>query len=585
MSVPSQKLAWTVFVFILTVAVLPAAAGNNTCEGDEAPDVIVGNLHQISRYGVVDDITGFSVGTVSCNIGDCWLDWFSGGSNLHPVIGQSVYRLKDGRMEQLGQGWLKHGFFALSQGFCFNDCQGTSGTHLGVHCSDPYSANLNGDQDNLGPKFEVNATTGFHPHPVTDLNLTGNAIFKRIQVRNDDLDPALNPGALYFVEGHYVTQDDSAAGNGNNNASHRKVTVTGTSTFNLSFDGVIQQQDPAIRAWKVWDTGVAETDVQVPNDGLYIVAAKATDLGGGMWNYEYAVHNLNSHRSAREFSVPIPDGANVSNVGFYDVDYHSGSPQLGTDWSVSIGTGAVTWSTVEWSGQFDQLANALRWGTMYNFRFDADVPPSVNDVTITLFRPGTPSSVNALTIAPNICDNSGSCDAGENSCNCEADCGAAPSPETECGDLVDNDCDLTLDCVDVDCCGDRNCFPDEDFDNHVGCLDCDDSEGSSWATPSETLNLLLGQEPGGTVLTWDEPEVLGGGAEYEVLRSVNPRNFTLATSCLADSDPEDTTLVDPDPPPIVMFAYLVRAANACPVGEGTLGTDTDGVVRAGLTCP
>jgi hypothetical protein len=574
---------------LLLAAVTPLAAGDdpNLCDvPGEEPDVIVGNLHQIDRFGPVGDITAFAIGTVSCNIGTCWLDWFQAPSNQHPVIGQSVYRLKDGRFEHLGQGWLKHGFFALSQGFCFNDCEGTTGTHLGVHCSDPYSAFLNGQQNNLGPKFEVNATTGVHPHPVTDINETGDAIFKRVQVHNDDLDPALNAGALYFVEGHYVTADDSAAGNQNNNASYRKVTVSGSGNiYSLNFDGVIQQQMPAIRAWQVFDTDVAEVDVQVPSDGLYIVGAKATDLGGGTWHYEYAVHNLNAHRSANSFSVPIPAGTTVTNIGFHDVDYHSGSPQDRDDWNATVGGGSVTWSTLDWSAASDIIANALRWGTLYNFRFDADVEPSVNDVTIGLFRPGTPSEVSALTVAPNVCNFSGTCDAGETTCNCEADCGAPPSPEALCGDFTDNDCDLMVDCADVDCCGDRNCFPDEDGDLHVGCLDCDDGEGDSWATPGEAYDLMLAKAGTDSVLTWEEPTEIGGtGLVYDVLRSASPRDFTIATTCMTEPDLTDTTLTDTDVPPIGMFAYLVRATNSCPE-EGTLGTDWEGTPREGVSCP
>jgi len=34
------------------------------------------------------------------------------------------------------------------------------GSELGVHCSDPYSAGLNGDRGGLGPRYQVNATTG-----------------------------------------------------------------------------------------------------------------------------------------------------------------------------------------------------------------------------------------------------------------------------------------------------------------------------------------------------------------------------------------------------------------------------------------
>ena len=51
--------------------------------------------------------------------------------------------------------------------------------------------------------------------------------------------------------------------------------------------------------------------MQIPGDGLFILASKVTDLGDGSWHYEYALHNLNSHRSARAFRVPIPDGGHV----------------------------------------------------------------------------------------------------------------------------------------------------------------------------------------------------------------------------------------------------------------------------------
>ena len=125
----------------------------NACDAvGDFPDVIVGDLHELRTWGTVGDITAFSVGTVSCNIGTCELNW-TANSNKHPVIGGNMYRLKDGRFEQIGQSWLKHGFFALSERFCSNSCQSTEGSTLGVSCSDPYSANLNGRQDRLGPKW------------------------------------------------------------------------------------------------------------------------------------------------------------------------------------------------------------------------------------------------------------------------------------------------------------------------------------------------------------------------------------------------------------------------------------------------
>jgi lysophospholipase L1-like esterase len=66
----------------------------------------------------------------------------------------------------------------------------------------------------------------------------------------------------------------------------------------------------------------------------------------------------------------------------------------------------------------------------------------------------------------------GTCDPGEDQCNCPEDCGTPPSTETSCTDGIDNDCDTYTDCDDSDCdddpacaepyCGDGTCDPDED---------------------------------------------------------------------------------------------------------------------------
>jgi thiosulfate dehydrogenase len=361
------------------------------------PDVIVGDLYELANYGSLGGISAFAVGTVSCNIGDFWLNWIS-NSNQHPVIGQGMFRLKNNRFEQVGQSWIKHGFFALSQSLCFSDCQSTSGSHLGVHCSDPYSASLNGTQSNMGPKYQVDADTGYFPYPSANPPYSGN-IARRLQVRNSDLDPSLNGGGLYFVEGQYITSDDAAAGNQNNNAAYRRVTVSGSGgSWTIALAGATQRQQAAIRAWKDTDPTVTETDVQVPGEGLFIVSAKATDLGTGYWHYEYAVQNLNSHRSARAFSVPVDPAGEILNIGFHDVDYHSGETWLGADWNPIVQNGSITWSTDDYS--VDPNANALRWGTLYNFRFDANRSPQAASATLVLFRPGTPTEAAANTIGP-----------------------------------------------------------------------------------------------------------------------------------------------------------------------------------------
>ena len=188
----------------------------------------MGDLPDTGNYGSANGIAAFSVGTTSCNIGDADLKWIA-ETNEHPVIGQNMYKLNGGRLTCIGQSWLKHGFFALSGTLCSGagGCDGDpSGNHLGPGCSDPYSALLNGSQGNLGPRSQVNASSGAYPYPFS-APAVPPTIGRRLQVHHEDLEPTLNPGTLYFVEGHYVAADDALAKNDLNNARFYKRGRTG----------------------------------------------------------------------------------------------------------------------------------------------------------------------------------------------------------------------------------------------------------------------------------------------------------------------------------------------------------------------
>src|SRR5439155_15988202 len=70
-------------------------------------------------------------------------------------------------------------------------------------------------------------------------------------------------------------------------------------------------------------------------------------------------------------------------------------------WTVELGDGsALTWS----SETIDQNpnANAIRWGTMYNFRFDSSAAPTVSEATIGFFTTGSPVTVDV--VAPFMSD-------------------------------------------------------------------------------------------------------------------------------------------------------------------------------------
>jgi len=365
------------------------------------PDVIVGDLYQTSSYGEfsVDDISAFAVGTVSCNVGDERLDWYA-NTPAHPVISQSLYRWKNQGFEQIGISWVKHGFYAVSGTLCGPCDDVTGGNQLGIGCSDPYSASLNGVQENLSPRSQVNPHTGVFPYPWSAPDPLPT-IGRRLQVHNNDLNSTLNFGAVYFVEGHYVTQDDAAAGNQNNNASYRRAYITNEDgIYYINLLGQTVRRQPAIRAWKDNDPDVVETDIQDPNDGLYILSAKAIYGGNGFWHYDYALFNLNANRGARSLSIPIDPGALVANVGFHDVDHHSGEPYSGFSWTWEVVNNEIKWSTDTHAA--NPNANALRWGTLYSFRFDSNVQPAEVLATVELFAPGTPGFLKGSTIGPRI---------------------------------------------------------------------------------------------------------------------------------------------------------------------------------------
>ncbi len=384
-----------------TVLVAIGAAAGAASAGTIGPDIVVSAIHNTARWGEFAGIGAYSIGTVSCNLGDTNADWYA-GTSAHPVIAQNLYRLSDGRFVQIGMSWVKHGFFAVNQSACA-PCATPPGSVLGVGCSDPYDASLNGDQYRLGPRSDINAWTGEFPVPSTfGWQQIGPIVYKRALVPGTEMDPLQHPGARYFAEGQYVARDDALAGNQMNNVSYREFLPERPSSgsFDLILTGPTFLEQPAIFAWRDIDPLVEITTVDVPDDGRMHVAVRVYDLGSGLWRYEYALHNMNSHRSAASFRVPIAAGTIVSQTGFRDVEYHSGEPISSQDWTLTVDPGEVRWETQGFVA--DPNANAVRWGTVYNFWFTADRPPAPTDAAIGLFRPGTPDQVSVGLLAPAV---------------------------------------------------------------------------------------------------------------------------------------------------------------------------------------
>lgn len=398
--------AWAVLLVAgaVALAAMPVAAGTI------GPDVTVFSLSDTTNYGTAGGIRGYSIGTRSCNIGDAPLNWCdnNGGcgagttSHDHPVIAQNVYRLKDGRLDQIGASWLKHGFVSTNSdtpgcltGVC--DDPPLGGNQLGVGCTDPYGSSLNGSRP-LGRKSEVNPTTGAYPFPPGGGGSTASIWNQRAAVAEADLSAALNPGARYFIEGQYIAPDDALAGNGLNNASYREVTVE-AGTFNLQMLTSTVREKTAIEGWPVLDPTVELFNVDVPSVPVerFRVARKVTEVTPGeLWHYEYAVHNMNSARSADRLSIQFFGNTAITNIGFHDVNAHSNEPYDPTDWVSATTANSIVWEAALFVPE--QNANALRWATMYNFWFDADrAPESISAHLLRLFETGTPAELEFLT--------------------------------------------------------------------------------------------------------------------------------------------------------------------------------------------
>lgn len=361
------------------------------------PNVVYTDCTDIDNWGAVGGIRGYSLDSYTCNIGDANLRW--GFDNLgSPTLGMNAYRLENGRLLQIGLSNAKHSTFAAAGTGCGADCNGQGGSVLGVGCRDIYSANFNGGQTRLGYRSQINAWTGALTGPPGG---TGNAIFRRLQIAEADL----GGSGQYFVEGVYVAIDDAGAlGNGYDNASHKRVNVE--SGFELVPTGAMAIGEPAIMAWRdhglgegMPDPSVEVTIVDVPGEGRFYVLSKTTEVeAGSSWLYDYAIFNLDSDRSAGVFSVPTAASA-ITDIGFHDVDYHSGEVYDNTDWTSIADGGAVTWQSPQTFAE-NPNSNALRWGTMYNFWFTADTPPADVEAGIRLFKPGVPEFVNVMVKGP-----------------------------------------------------------------------------------------------------------------------------------------------------------------------------------------
>jgi len=398
---------------------MPPSFGGGENGTRPGPDVIVGDITGLGQFESGNGEVGLAIGTDSCNAGVEDLHWFALPQNDHPVIPQNLYRMSGGAsndrtFEQVGQSNMKHAFTALTGNTCGFGCNGHGGSVLGSGCSDPYGSGLNAGP-NLGSRAWVNPFTGFYPTGNTSNTHSGHnhsGVAHTIRVPVADLNTNLNTGATYYAEGQYVTpheyvwcQANPTQCNQFNNASYRRYVPSGTTSFTFSPSGATVREQPAINAWP------GATIVQVrpaANDGVAFIAYKITNPSSGVWHYEYAIYNMNLDRAVQSFILPKSPGVTLSNMEFHAPPQQPGWTFDGTfnnlgfsntPWTTDVLDLAVVWSSETFAQ--NQNANAVRWGTLYNIRFDANSAPVPTTATVGFLKTGSAVSIPVMGPSPN----------------------------------------------------------------------------------------------------------------------------------------------------------------------------------------
>src|ERR1044071_2389575 len=109
---------------------------------------------------------------------------------------------------------------------------------------------------------------------------------------------------------------------------------------------------------------------------------------------------MNLDRAIQSFSVPLGAGVNISNIDFHAPPQEPGWANDGTfnnqgfssaPWTVNQVSDSITWNCETFAQ--NQNANAVRFGTLYNFRFDSSQAPHTTTATVGFFKTGAPIPV------------------------------------------------------------------------------------------------------------------------------------------------------------------------------------------------
>jgi hypothetical protein len=332
------------------------------------------------------------------NVGTADVPWYSKrsgnfppyGNDQHPYLVWHLYRAYQGRFEMLAASAVKHAFMSGNTGcrcvqahilYASNGAPNhppEPTPQLTELCDDVYATTTNNFSSALGPRSEITAHTGVW----NDVGFVFPSTFattsdRRLAVPESELGW---PGAQYYLESWYLVREDV---NIYNSMGYR--------FLDPKFDGTIWrllpeppvvdpgfQNGPAIDAWVPPNNpppGAATTRIDT-GQGHLTLAVRSYDLGGGLYQYEYALVNHDEDRRIASFSVPF-GGDVVDLPAFRDLDR-----QPASDWLPQQQAGRLTWTAS------DPETQALDWGIMFSFGLRATSPPGIVPVRLGLYEGG-----------------------------------------------------------------------------------------------------------------------------------------------------------------------------------------------------
>jgi hypothetical protein len=336
-------------------------------------------------------------------------------NDVHPNLIWNLYRLDAvgadpaGRITQVGRSGVKHAFLTTNSG---SACDTSNGNHvLGRACQDTYGTGNNDSSGDLGPRTELVPAKGLWGRcgsifdPECDQLENGGAASPFHQRMLVPTQRVTGANGTFVFESWYIVRDDI---NIYNTMATRTVAFSPTTLAPISAQSGPFLLGPAIDKWVPRNAASAtarNVELATP-EGRAQVAVKVHDLGGGAWQYEFAVMNHDfareeitgveanhtmrvlSNHGFRRFSVPRAAGVTISQVQFDD-----GDSLAVNDWTASD-----TGTAVEWTSP--SAAASLNWGSLSRFSFVANQAPGDVQVVLEVTRSGSPASYSALLPGP-----------------------------------------------------------------------------------------------------------------------------------------------------------------------------------------